>query len=146
MRARIFAVFLVLAVNLWSNPCQAQFLKKLSEELLQGQSNQQNNPASIQSQGSPAGNTNLPPGQYMMTNMNTGQGFYIMVNGNGQMFASIPGSGQNLPTQSATPPMVPGSNPALNQPATQNGVGGFMKGALNNFLQNQLSPQNPPPQ
>jgi hypothetical protein len=98
-------------------PCHAQFFKKLEQDLVGGQ-----NQGQTQVQAQLIGNVNLPPGQYMMTNVQTGQGFYVVVQ-NGQMFLS---------GQQGTPQMM-----APGQGGIQQGSGG----GLGNFLKNELMPQ-----
>ncbi len=169
MKRRLFSFLtLTFLVQLSTMPVQAQFLKKLGEGLLQGQGQNQ---GMAGQQGQPAGSTSLPPGQYMMTNMASGQGYYIMVDGNGQMFASIPQGGQQMQNQQlqnqpgaggfrgALQNLVPGmqqqagmqqnmttpggyqqQQPGMQQ-QQQGGLGGFMKGTLNNLIQNQAVPQ-----
>ena len=134
------AVFALVAFMLAVPACQAQFLKKLGQELLQGNSAMpgQNGGGLA---GTPAGSTNLPPGQYMMTNMNTGQGFYIMVDNQGQMYASQPQAGQTMPGQFGAGAVMPGQQTmpgqfGAGQQQQQGGVGGFMK----NLLKDQLMP------
>lgn len=145
MRPVVLATALALCVCAFQEvPCQSQFLKKLGQELLQGQSGSQGGGAQgmpgMTQQGTPAGSTNLPAGQYMMTNMQTGQGFYIMVNGNGQMFATVPNN-QQMPANTNMMLAPQGAVPQQQVPQQQQGgVGGFFKGTLNNMLQNQLSP------
>jgi len=99
-------------------PCQAQIFKKLEQDLMGGQSQGQ-----TQVQAQLIGNVNLPPGQYMMTNVQTGQGFYVVVQ-NGQMFLS----GQQATPQGMMPP---------GQGGMQQGAGG----GFGNFLKNEFTPQ-----
>lgn len=163
--ALMMTISLLLAVP----SCKAEFFKKLGQDLLNGATGQ-NMPGQYGTgtAGQPAGTTNMAPGQYMMTNMHTGQAFYIMVDNNGQMYASVPNNGM-------TPGMVPGMGQtgAMGQTGglggilqqgtgllgggqqtglgaqpqqQQTGVGGMMRGALGNFLQNQMSPQAAPQQ
>lgn len=140
---------LLLAMTFCALPCQAQFLKELGKELLGGAGAQQM-PGQQQQAGAPAGSTSLPPGQYMMTNMGTGQGYYVMVDANGQMFASVPQGGQVQAPQAVSGPLgglVPqlGGQAQLQQQQPQQqqqqgGFGGFVKGTLNNMIKNQLTP------
>lgn len=111
-------------------PCQAQFLKNLQDSLLGGQAAQQQANGVNQPQMSLVGTVNLPPAQYMMTNVQTGQGFYVTVQ-NGQMF---------LGGQQVTPPVVVPSQTAVPQ-QQPSGFGGMVKNGLGNFLQNQMAPQ-----
>ena len=127
------AVMTLSAVILAASPCQAQFLKQIEQGLLggQGQGQQQgamfgHQPGAMYGQQSGAnlvGNVNLPPAQYMMTNVQTGQAFYVVVQ-NGQMFLTgQPGAGQT---------MAPGGM----MQGQQGGLGG-----LGSFLKNELAPQ-----
>jgi len=97
-------------------PCQAQILKHLEQDLMGGQ-------GQTQVQAQLVGNVNLPPGQYMMTNVQTGQGFYVTVQ-NGQMYLSAQQGTQQM--------MAPGQ-----QGGMQRGTGG----GFGNFLKNELTPQ-----
>ena len=117
---RYITVVLFLSLLALAVPCQAQFMKKLKDGLI-NQTQQQLSPG----QQSFLGNVNLPPGQYMMTNVQTGQAFYVMVQ-NGQMYLSSNQYNQ-MPQQN----MVPGQ-----QTMTQQG-GGLLK----NLIRNQLAPQ-----
>jgi hypothetical protein len=79
------------------------------------------------------GNVNLPPAQYMMTNLQTNEAFYVTVQ-NGQMFLSgQPGTPQA---------MAPGQ--MMQQ--QQGGMGGLMTGGLGKFLKNELQQQQQAPQ
>lgn len=152
-----FALFLLVSFLLAAPNCEAQMLKKLGQELLNGATGGgmpgMNGAGTA---GQPAGQTNLPPGQYMMSNMSTGQGYYILVDNNGQMYASIPNG-----TQTMAPGMVQqgglmgggtggvggllqnftgGQNTGYPQ-QQQGGVGGLMRGGLGNFLKQELTPQ-----
>ncbi len=123
----------VLALTLAAIPCRAQFFKTLEKDLINGQGQnqqQQGMPGQLQGQNSLIGNVNLPPGQYMMTNVQSGQAFYVMVQG-GQMFLSSQGG--------APPMMAPGG--MIQQQQQQPQQGGF-----GNFLKNQFSPQQGPNQ
>lgn len=75
--------------------------------------------------GQAAGQTNLPAGQYMMTNMYTGQGFYVTITPQGQIFAQDPRAVQVI-LQPA------GQAPLMNQGYPQQGGGGI-GGLLNKF-------------
>lgn len=134
----------LIIVLLVAAPCHAQLLKKLEQELMQGQQGGMGQNM-MGGGGTPAGQTTLPPGQYMMTNMQTGQGFYVMVQNGGQMYVSqakngqqqgmMGGASQMMGGQSQ---MMPGQYPMQQQSGS--GVGGMMK----NFLKNELSPQGQP--
>lgn len=117
-------VILLLVVTFFcAMPCRAQFMKQLKDSLVgQGQQQQQQQAPTI------LGNVNLPPGQYMMTNVQTGNAFYVFVQ-NGQMFLSGP------PAQSQQQMMAPAAG------TTPQSTGGMIKEGLGNFLKNQLSPQ-----
>lgn len=128
----------VLALLIVAIPCaNAQILKKLEQELMSGQQGQGGYMSGQQGQ-TPAGNTTLPPGQYMMTNLATQQGFYVIVNNNGQMFLSQPPSTGQMQMQGQQM-MMPGQQGYM--PQQQGGVGGMMKGGLGNFLKKELAPQ-----
>lgn len=100
------------------------------------------------------GTTSLPSGQYMMTNINTGQSYYIFINAQGQLMAQDPRALQfnvqqlNIPAAS-----VPGASnatttttaPNTTGPA-QGGFGGMLKQGLNSFLQNQMNNSAAPQQ
>jgi hypothetical protein len=124
-----YAALTLLVFVLAAVPCQAQFLKKLGEEFL-NQGQQQG--AMPGQQPTMIGNVNLPPGQYMMTNVQTGAAFYVVVQ-NGQMYLigtaqqQMMNSGQGLLQQGQT--------------QQQGGLGGMIKGGLGNFLKNELTPQ-----
>lgn len=115
---RYLTVVLILSFLAVALPCQAQFMKKLKNSLLNQNQQQYGQP-----QMSFVGNVRMPPGQYMMTNMQTKQAFYVTIQ-SGQMFLS-----QQTP-QLQQQPITPG------QSMTQQG-GGLLK----NLLRNQLAPQ-----
>lgn len=126
------SLILAFSLSAATTPCDAQFLKKLEQTLMQGQ-------GMYGGQGQLAGNTSLPAGQYMVTNMQTGQGFYLTVNPQGQMFVSSPAPGQQQ--------MMPGANGQGLPPqgvTNQSGFGGMMKGSMGNFLKNELAPASQP--
>lgn len=142
---RRYVICMLLAAYAASSaPSQAQFLKKLGEEFLGGaQQGQQQGVPGAQGSPMPAGTTSLPAGQYMLTNMQTGQGFYLMVNNNGQMFVSSPAAGQQQMMPGMAPQtMAPGQVP---QQQSQ-GFGGMMKNSLGSFLKDQLIPAQQQPQ
>lgn len=94
------------------------------------------------------GTTSLPSGQYMMTNINTGQSYYIFINAQGQLMAQDPRALQfnvqqlNIPAAS-----VPGTtNPTTTTGPAQGGFGGMLKQGLNSFLQNQMNNSAAPQQ
>lgn len=113
-----YVTLLLLASLCVAVPCQAQFMKQLKDSLIGGQNQQQVAPA----QQSFVGNVSLPPGQYSMTNMQTGQAFYVFIQ-NGQMFLS------NQQAQNQQ-----GITPGQSLPQTG-------KGIINNLIRNQLAPQ-----
>ncbi|MBK9144484.1 MAG: hypothetical protein IPM23_18495 [Candidatus Melainabacteria bacterium] len=116
-------VILLLVVAFFcAMPCRAQFMKQLKDTLV-GQGQQQ-----LNQQPSLLGNVNLPPGQYMMTNVQTGNAFYVFVQ-NGQMFLSGGPPAQNQQM------MAPAAG------TTPQSTGGMIKEGLGNFLKNQISPQ-----
>ncbi len=127
------AALAVTTAGISTAPCQAQFLKTLQDSLLGGQNAQQGT-AFNQPQLSLVGTVNLPPAQYMMTNVQTGQGFYVTVQ-NGQMFL---GNQQVAPQN-----FMPNQTVAPQQPVQQQtgGFGGMVKNGLGSFLQNQIAPQ-----
>lgn len=150
---RYLAAVSLVALVLVGTPCHAQkFLQKLENVL----GNQQGQGFMPGQQTQPVGNVNLPPGQYMMTNTQSGQAFYVIIQ-SGQMYLTAPSSntpympGQNgggyppvyMPGQngSGLPPVyMPGQNGSGLAP-NQGGVGGLIKNGLGNFLQNQMNPQ-----
>ena len=78
------------------------------------------------------GTVNLPPAQYVMTNMQTSQAFYVTVQ-NGQMFLTgQPGA-----------PQAMGPGQMMQQ---QGGMGGMMNSGLGKFLKNELNQQQAPQQ
>jgi hypothetical protein len=129
MKRYVAAVFLV-ALAFAGTPSSAQLLQKLEQGLMggQGQGLQQGMMPGQQPQM--LGNVNLPPGQYMMTNVQTGQAFYVMIQ-NGQMF---------LTRQQMAPQMMAPGQGMMQQ---QGGPGGLMNGGggLGNFLKNELEQQ-----
>lgn len=90
-----------------------------------------------QSQMVPAGNSTLPPGQYVLTNLNTGLALYVVINPQGQLLAQDPRmlqiSAQPLSAQQA---QVVQQQQQQQQPA---GFGGLLKQGLGSFLQNTLT-------
>jgi len=121
-----YAVGILVALVCATAPSQAQFLKKLEQDLMGGQ--QQGLMPGQQAQATVVGNVNLPPGQYLMTNVQTGQAFYVSVQ-NGQMFLT----GQPAPTM-----LAPGQG--MMQQQQPAGTGGFMQGGLGNLLKKELGP------
>ena len=126
-----YAAMALLALVFVATPCQAQFLKKLEQQFIGGQGQGQQQGMMPGQQAQVVGNVNLPPGQYMMTNVQTGQGFYVVVQ-NGQMF---------LTGSQSTPQMMAPGQGMMQQ---QGGMGGL--GGLGGLLKNGLSPQQGPGQ
>ena len=91
-------------------------MKKLTDSLIGQDQGMMNGQPSL------IGNVNLPPGQYMMTNVQTGHAFYVQVQ-NGQMFLSA----QPAQTQQQY---------SQGQNMQQSG-----KGLIKNLIRNQLAPQ-----
>lgn len=89
-----------------------------------------------------AGTSTLPPGQYMLTNMNTGLALYVVINPQGQMLAQDPRllqiSAQPLSAQQAQQVVQQQEQ----QPAS---FGGLLKQGLGSFLQNKLAPTGTQP-
>lgn len=127
-------------------PAKAQFLKNLEQTFLGG-----GNAQGMPGQPQLIGNVNLPAGTYMMSNVQTGQAFYVTVQ-NGSMYLS----------QGTTPPGYQQQQPGgiggalggiLGQPQQQQqpygmpqqqqpaGLGGMVRSGLGNFLKDQLMPQ-----
>jgi hypothetical protein len=145
-----YAALALVTVVFAIAPCHAQMLQKLEQGLLGGQG--QGAPGMMpggaammpgmqgmmgggMGQQAMIGNVNLPPGQYMMTNVQTGQAFYVAVQ-NGQMYLSQGGPQMMPPGQG----MMPG--PAMMPPQQ----GGLLNGGLGNFLRKELAPQAMPGQ
>jgi hypothetical protein len=128
-------------------PCRAQLFQKLEQGLLGGQGQGQQGGATL------LGNVNLPPAQYMMTNVQTGQAFYVMVQ-NGQMYLSgqaapqamAPGQGmmgQGMMGQNGMGQGMMGQGSmgqGMMQPQ-QGGMGGIMNGGLGSFIKKEFSGQ-----
>lgn len=84
-----------------------------------------------------AGNSNLPQGQYMMTNINTGQSYYVFINSGGQMMAQDPRA-----LQVNVLPLTAGTvNPAVPAQTQPRGFGGMLRQGLDSYLQNSVKPQ-----
>lgn len=88
-----------------------------------------------------AGSSSLPPGQYMMTNIGTGQSYYIFINSSGQLLAQDPRALQVNVLPLSQPAAVTTQPTAPAQPA---GFGGMLKQGLDSYLQNRL--KTPAPQ
>lgn len=90
-----------------------------------------------QSQMVPSGNSTLPPGQYVLTNLNTGLALYVVISQQGQLLAQDP----RLLQISAQPLSAPQAQQVVQQQQQQpTGFGGLLKQGLGSFLQNQLAP------
>ena len=89
----------------------------------------------------PAGSSNLTPGQYMLTNMNTGQALYVVIDQSGRLYAQDPRVLQ-IVVQTGQPggigQAVPGAQPGTPQ---QGGFGGLLKQGLQEMMKNKLTPQ-----
>ncbi|MCC6977652.1 MAG: hypothetical protein IT343_04985 [Candidatus Melainabacteria bacterium] len=83
------------------------------------------------------GTSTLPAGQYLMSNLATGQSLFVVVNPQGQMLGQDPRAIQVAlqPMQSApAQPAVTGA------PATGgSGFGGLLKQGLDSFIQNKFT-------
>lgn len=90
----------------------------------------------------PSGNTNLPSGQYMITNMNSGQSYYAFVNQSGQLLVQDPRALQFSVQQQGA--QIGTAVSGQSQSQSGSGFGGFLKQGLQNMLQNQLSPTQAP--
>ncbi len=144
----------LLALLFVAAPCNAQFLKKLEQEFSQNQTGggalgglSSLLPGANNGGGQVAGTTSLPQGQYTMTNMQTGQAYYVLVNQSGQMFASLAPAGQNpMNAQQYLNPQQLQQQQLMQQ--QQMGQGGGMsnmvKSGLGNFLKQELAPKPQP--
>lgn len=131
-----YPAVLLLLLLIAAVPCQAQFLKKLEQDLMGGQAQgQQGAVPAQQAQAMLVGNVNLPPGQYLMTNVQSGQAFYVVVQ-NGQMLLT----GQPVAPQTVAP------GQGLMQQQPQGGLGGIIDNGIGNFLKNEVAPQQAPGQ
>lgn len=148
MRYWLLGALLLLSSN---SPCFAEnFLKDMAKNMITGGGQQQ------QQQGvggNAVGQASLPPGQYMMTNLSTGQGFYVFITGQGQIVAQDPrllqvtvqplqagGGGFIQPAPGGLMPQQQGYGQPQ-QPQQGGGLGSMMRGALNNYMQGQGQPQ-----
>lgn len=139
---RHFVIATIATLSL-ASPCFAQnFLKDALRSAAQGMGGQQ------QVAGSNAGNTNLPAGQYMMTNMYNGQAFYVTITQQGQMFAADPRTVQVFfqPAGGQPPLMNQGFGqqmPLQQQQMMPQQGGGGIGSLLKNTLLNQYGQQPP---
>lgn len=83
------------------------------------------------------GTSTLPAGQYLMSNLATGQSLFVVVNQQGQMMGQDPRAVQVSLNASNGAPMQSG------MPATTGGggFGGLLKQGLDTFIQNRTAPQ-----
>ncbi|MBI5173081.1 MAG: hypothetical protein HY986_09340 [Candidatus Melainabacteria bacterium] len=93
----------------------------------------------------PMGNTNMPAGQYMMTNMNSGQSYYVLVNGTGQLLVQDPRALQfNVQPLAAATTAGAGTTAQPAQPNAPTTPGGgfssILKQGLDTFLQTRTQP------
>ena len=96
-----------------------------------------------------AGQTALPAGQYVITNITTGQALYGVVAPGGQLLVqdprvlqiSVSAAPPVLTQQGSVPgqPGVPGQ-PAGTQPQQNSMWGGMLKQGFNSFMKNQMAP------
>lgn len=90
------------------------------------------------------GTSTLPAGQYLMSNLATGQSLFVIVSPQGQMTAQDPRAIQVSLGASATMPIgaQPGAPATGGQPAGAQGSGGFgglLKQGLDSFIQNKFT-------
>lgn len=146
----VVAIASIVALGFAAAPCQAQLLKKLEQGLLGGQNQmgglgQMNGQGNISGQGnmngqaSLVGTVNLPPGQYMMSNVQTGQAFSVFVQ-NGQMYLNGQAQQGLAPGQSMIQ-QLPGMIPGMQQPNGMMPQQGGLKQGFGNFLKNELMQQ-----
>lgn len=85
----------------------------------------------------PAGSTNLSPGQYMLTNLNSGQALYVVIDQSGQLYAQDPRLLQFVVQQ---------GQGQMGAPAQQNkGFGGMLKQGLEDLVRTRMTPQGTVP-
>jgi len=92
----------------------------------------------------PSGQCNLLPGQYMLTNLTSGQSLYVVISQNGQLLAQDPRILQFNVQQLSQQQVQQVQQQAQTQTQTgqKSGLGGMLKQGLGNFLQNELMPAN----
>ncbi len=84
------------------------------------------------------GNSTLPAGQYLMSNLATGQSVFVVLNAQGQMLAQDPRALQVSLQPTQTAPLQPAAGtPAANTGG--NGFGGLLKQGLDSFIQNKFT-------
>lgn len=92
-----------------------------------------------------AGSTNLPAGQYMLTNLNSGQALYVVVNAQGQMLAQDPRYLEiNVTTPSNAVAMPGGAIPGQQQ-QPGGGFSGLLKQGFESYMQKKLTPTQAQP-
>ncbi|MBX9951318.1 MAG: hypothetical protein K2Y39_19270 [Candidatus Obscuribacterales bacterium] len=86
------------------------------------------------------GTSTLPAGQYLMSNLATGQSLFVIVSPQGQMTAQDPRAIQVSLGASATMPVSaqPGA-PATTGAPGSGGFGGLLKQGLDTFIQNKFT-------
>lgn len=104
-------------------------------------------PAQAQQGLVPAGQSNLTPGQYMLTNMNSGQALYIVIDQSGRLYAQDPRVLQFVvQTGQAGIGQAGIGQAGIGQgqtgfPQQQTGLGGLLKQGLQDMVKNKLTPQ-----
>ena len=88
-------------------------------------------PCSAQQALIPAGNSNLTPGQYVLTNLGTGQALIVVIDQTGRLFAQDPRLLQVV-VQQGVQPGQPGIGQV--QPQQQGGFGGLIKQGLEDLV------------
>lgn len=88
------------------------------------------------------GTSTLPAGQYLMSNLSTGQSLFVIVSPQGQMTAQDPRAIQvSLGPSSSMPiggqPTV--GNPITGAPTGGGGFGGMLKQGLDTLIQNKFA-------
>jgi hypothetical protein len=138
MKGFAAAIALVAVAFGVGTSCQAQFFKNLEQSLLNGSQNQQGGMPGQQTQ-SLIGNVSLPPGQYMMQNLQGGQPFYVLVQ-NGQMYLNTSPSNSPYPLGGVQQPGMFQQQQPLQQPGQSGGFGGMLQNGLGNFLKKEIAP------
>lgn len=89
------------------------------------------------------GTSTLPAGQYLMSNLSTGQSLYVVVNPQGQMLGQDPRALQVSLQPTQTMPIQPGQPAApiggVGGVGGGGGFGGLLKQGLDTFIQNRNS-------
>jgi len=81
------------------------------------------------------GTSTLPAGQYLMSNLATGQSLFVVVNPQGQMLGQDPRAIQVALQPASSAPLQPGAPAATGG----NGFGGLLKQGLDSFIQNKFT-------